>query len=178
MLRWVATDSFWSPARRWDAHVAACQARGVEPSLEDGDFKRPHGCGAAGPAADHAHVFWTCAKIGTEAEEVEESQMMIFPAKRGIANGASGLWLRGLVPKGLTHDRIPARTTSCETYGCSRAAASLCPTLFTDAGGGHTRWTLASAQSRSVMSLPCFTTAWMRNLSLRPSRGFRGASSA
>ena len=87
MLRCIATDAFWTPARRWQAHVETCFANGTSPSLADGDFACPHGCGIAGLKVDHLHVFWTCPHIDVSPVEVSGSQQLIRAAARGVAEG-------------------------------------------------------------------------------------------
>ena len=67
---------------------------------------------------------------------VADSQRLVCPAKRGVTRDLAGLWLSGLVPRRSTHDQVPARANSINAFGWSGAAASLCPTLFTDVGGG------------------------------------------
>ena len=97
------------------------------------DYKCPL-CGN-GPH-DETHMFWTCPKLSSsDNPAITKTQVLIPHAQRGIADGYTCCWLRGIVPGKWTSPNRPPTHYIAPLGNRSLIDASKL-TIYTDGSGG------------------------------------------
>ena len=138
MVRCLATDSFVSPAQRWQWHYdGILDGALVEHDRDADSYRCPWGCGATGEAVNHRHIFWDCPRLAASPiPEVQGSNSLTRRALAAIDAGSSAFWLRGTVPRPWTHDACePPLEVFC-AHGDASFAATAASVIATDGGGG------------------------------------------